>query len=231
MASPPHRRGGAGVWWGVLGGAGLVVLAVAVLSLTGVITWGFSVTAGTAGAPAAGSHTSGPAVDARPVDMPDRAGSYVTLQEATSAVGNSTRPTALQDYATSVERLTAEAVGRSYGGAPVGVRSYATDDLLNTATAVAVRAPSPLLEVVPAQDADLLGLGAPIREIVTEGDVRCLVNNGTVTVGNKPDPANIHVEQCQRTGPTLTVLVYPSGELTSAQVAAATDDIWRSVSG
>jgi len=48
---------------------------------------------------------------------------------------------------------------------------------------------------------------------------------------NKPDPANIHVEQCQRTGPTLTVLVYPSGELTSAQVAAATDDIWRSVSG
>src|SRR6478609_4174730 len=74
IASPPPRRGAAGVWWGVLGGAGLVVLAAAVLTLTGVITWGFSVTAGTAGTPATGPPTSGAAVDTRPVEMPDRAG-------------------------------------------------------------------------------------------------------------------------------------------------------------
>ena len=231
MASTPPRRGGAGVWWGVLGGAGLLVLAVAVLSLTGVITWRFSVTAGAAGHRRPGPPRAGPRSTPGRWTCPTGPARYVTLQDATSAVGSSTGPTALLDYATSVERLTAEAVGRSYGGAPVGVRSYATDDLLNTATAVAVRAPSPLLEGGAGPGCRPARSGRADPGDRHGGRRSLLVNNGTVTVGNKPDPANIHVELCQRTGPTLTVLVYPSGELTSAQVAAATDDIWRSVSG
>lgn len=212
------------MWWAGIAGAGLVGLAVAVLTLTGVITWGASTAAGTTGG-------TGAAGDTRAVSMPDRAGSLLTLQDATAGRGGTTKPSSALDYAASVERLTADAVGRAYGGAPVGVRSYATDDLISTAVAFAVRAPSPQLEVLPAQDAELLGLGAPTREVVTEGDVRCLVDNGTVTAGNKPDPDDIRVEQCQRTGSALTVVVFPSGELTSAQVAAAVDDIWRSASG
>ncbi|WP_395729749.1 hypothetical protein [Nakamurella sp.] len=64
-----------------------------------------------------------------------------------------------------------------------------------------MRASSQLLVAVPAQDPDVLGVGAPINEVLTIGDVRCLSTTAPCLRGririlrrsgsssaNEPDP-------------------------------------------
>lgn len=230
-AAPVRPRRSGTAWWGALGGAALIATVVIGLTVAGVVKWGSPTPAGgTATGSASTVVTSTAPATGPPVQMPDRAGPYVTLQQATATFTAATKPSGTLDAAESSERLTAEAVGEAYRGAAVGVRSYATADLLNTASAFAVRAPSPLLEALPAQDAELLGLGAPVQEVIAEGDVRCLVNNGYVAVGKVPDPDDVRVLQCQRTGQDLTVVIFPSGDLTATQVAGAVDGIWAAAS-
>ena len=50
--------------------------------------------------------------------------------------------------------------------------------------------------MLPAQDADYLGLAAPPREITVVGDVRCLVANPVTARGQQVDPAAITSVQC-----------------------------------
>lgn len=170
-------------------------------------------------------------VDSRPLTLPDRAGPYVTLTQAATGFPNATRAGGLLETTATSERLTSEQVRLAYGGADVTALTYSMRNLEDPALAYAVRAPSPLLVAVPAQDPDVLGVGAPINEVVTFGDVRCLVDNGVVPAGKDPDPAEVRVQQCQRTGPGLTVVILPTGQPTPAQVASAVDGIWRSIAG
>jgi len=130
-------------------------------------------------------------------------------------------------YARTIRQYSA-----AYGGAGVGVRSYADADLHSLPTVIAVRAPAGGLTVGPDPDPADVGMGAPRQQVITEGDVQCLIINVEVVPKDKqPDPDRQATSICRRSDANFTVDVIGSGQgpegrqqmikLTNAAFAAA----------
>lgn len=104
--------------------------------------------------------------------------------------------------ARSVERLSA-----AHEGAAAAVERYADEGYETQFSLMVVRnrAPDPLF--VPFVDAADLRLARPPVELVEVGEVSCEVRNDPTIEGSEPSPDSVHVVQCQRSGPQLTVIV------------------------
>jgi len=128
---------------------------------------------------------------------------------------------------------SAKNLSAAYGGAAVVVQRYTDADLANFVTLEAVRAqsPTPYVPFVNAQD---LGLAKPDQEIVTVGDVHCLVANLPTEAGQQPQSDSVNTLTCERTSAHLTVRLRFGGAgdlMHSPQQAAALVDVaWSSLS-
>jgi len=128
---------------------------------------------------------------------------------------------------------SAKNLSAAYGGAAVVVQRYTDADLANFVTLEAVRAqsPTPYVPFVNAQD---LGLAKPDQEIVTVGDVHCLVANLPTEAGQQPQADSVNTLTCERTSAHLTVRLRFGGGgdlMHSPQQAAALVDVaWSSLS-
>jgi len=145
-----------------------------------------------------------------PIRLPARLGQFedlvaVTRQHSASAAAFQAR---MQGHTAS---LTIAAYERAYSGASVAYRAYADNTLELLPSVIAVRAPSPGLTLGPVMDPADLGLAIDDHTVQLFGDVSCAVYNGAVVAGQKVNPASLTYEQCQRTGPHLSVFVYGGG--------------------
>jgi hypothetical protein len=73
----------------------------------------------------------------------------------------------------------------------------------------------------------------PFNQLLQFGQVTCAVQKPFTAIGHKPDPEQVTVRYCQRTGPGLTVQLQPgNNELwhQPAQVAALVDKAWSAFS-
>ncbi len=191
----------------------VAAVAVGILLVTGLLGW----------------HPA--RTDDRPIALPATVNDLQDYGQAARAAGGSKAESSVQ-RGERVAQNTLAALQRSHGGAGVGTRVYASPDLGITVIAMAVRSSSPTLEVLPAEDADSLGLAAPTQEIKTVGDVRCLVRNPTTPQGQELDPRQVTVVTCQRTNDTLTVAM--AGNFSGVpvdQAAGWTDTVFDAVNG
>jgi hypothetical protein len=121
-------------------------------------------------------------------------------------------------------------VGQAYGDAAVSVRRYASPDLYAFLTVVAVRAHSPGLFSTAADPKDLQ-IARPTEEVVSVGEVQCVVHNDPVPTSQEPRSPVTTV--CQRTSGSLTVFAFPSGTLAEKPggAAAMVRQTWGAVGG
>jgi len=210
----------------------VALLSGAVLAITGVISFGSRSGTTDNAATTTGTSTNTVPGDQQPIEMPATLAGFIDQGKAIQDVNAGAGQDRIA-HLDQINQLTTTAMKESFGDVGVGVRSYATPGLESFGTGIAVRAPAPLLEVLPAQDADYLGLAAPPQEITVVGEVRCLVTNPVTAKGQQVDPAGIKPVQCQRTGPALTIIFYPSGDVTvqDAAAAAAAGALWDAASG
>lgn len=133
----------------------------------------------------------------------------------------------------NTDSVSTKSLSNAYGGAAAVVQEYTDAGLLNFVSLEAVRAQSPL-PFEPYEDAHALGMEKPEREIVTFGQVNCLVAYAPVAVGQQEEPDGTNAVTCERTSAHLTVRLRFSGggDLMHApqQAAALVDAAWNLLS-
>jgi len=202
-------------------GLGLVLAVVigAVLVLSKAMSFG------------SGNHPA--AADTRAVALPEELGALKDIDKASDAV--STKGSQARRARTAhIYLRTQQQYAAAFGGAGVGVRTYADQGLEFLGTVIAVRAPSAGLTIGPDADPADLGLGAPQREIKHFGDLQCLVVNvQTVTKGQQADPEQQTTTLCRRSNSTVTVEAFGNGRGTAQQklIIALTEAAFAAVSG
>jgi hypothetical protein len=165
------------------------------------------------------------------IALPDKVAAYPRFADAKISQPAKAKPTVerIQKWnAESAKRLSA-----SFGGAAAAVESYSDDTYQNTFTVYVVRESSQFPVFVRYQDPEVLRVVRPQDEERRFGEVSCQVVNDTTPAGQQPGPESVHVIDCRRTEPGLTVdIVSVSGDLGNrpAQVAALVDDVWSRVS-
>ncbi|WBO68674.1 hypothetical protein [Streptomyces camelliae] len=119
-----------------------------------------------------------------------------------------------------------------YGGAVAMVRSYADRPQENFLDLRAVRSDSPK-PYVPYEDPVDTGAAVPYDQLLTYGNVSCVVINTFTAAGRKPAPDSVNTSYCQRSGGGLTVQIrIHGGPLIHHpdQVAALVDKAWSDLS-
>jgi hypothetical protein len=167
-----------------------------------------------------------PADGQRPFEMPAEIGDLRQQQLVLAEAGD--RTLVQRDRLEDATSRTVATLTRTYQ-AGADAAAYSDADLGTTVWAMVVRTEVPPPAVLPAgPTAEDLHLAAPPREVVTVGQVQCLVQNDTVPAGGALTPADRHVLSCQRGDTDRTVLTsFAGSQLTIESAAAWTDDAWR----
>jgi hypothetical protein len=173
------------------------------LLLAGAI--GLVVGAGAVGAIAATrsdgkASTKGPAVLTQPLSLPTTFPGFVRVADLAKI------PASLRSSLGRKNDETVKSAASAYGGASVAAESYSNPDLGALFFLVAVRASTPQ-PWVPFEDAARLGIVKPQHEVVTFGEVGCIVLNTPTPVGKTPADDSVSLVSCQRSDPTLTVVL------------------------
>jgi hypothetical protein len=157
------------------------------------------------------------------------------LHAPDSLPGGFTPLTAGPDKALAKNAAADEAGGtrtlpQAYGGATAVVREYADDGMRDFLVLEAVRAASPK-PYTPYVDPAPLGQAKPNTEVVTVGQVSCLVSYQPVPAGQDVTPDKTNVQLCERTAGHLTVRLRFNGAEQSLQhhvdkAAELTDQAW-----
>ncbi len=204
---------------GVALGLVLAVVIGAVLVLSKAMSFG------------SGDHPA--AADTRAVALPEELGGLKDIDKASDAVSTKGSAERRARNAHTYVR-TQRQYAAAFGGAGVGVRTYADQGLEFLGTVVAVRAPSAGLTIGPDADPADLGLGAPQREIKHFDDLECLVVNvQTVMKGQQADPEQQTTTLCRRSNSTVTVEAFGNGRGPAQQklIIALTEAAFAAVSG
>ncbi|MEU4248318.1 hypothetical protein AB0F15_13000 [Amycolatopsis sp. NPDC026612] len=168
----------------------------------------------------------------RPLSAPATLGALDRAQEAIAKL-DKVRGQPMIARIEKTDRETAARVSAAYGGAGAIAQQYQDSGLQRAVQLVAVRASSPEL-VAPYEDTEALGLAAPSTELVRVGAVQCLRHNPSTPAGSTPDPEQIVVTNCQRTGPGLTVTLRSlssEGNRDPRELAAIVEQAWRELAG
>ncbi|MFH9352430.1 hypothetical protein [Kitasatospora sp. NPDC017646] len=190
--------------------AGLLIAGVPLL-LTG--------SGGDGGGPATAAAFGGLGEDLHaPDSLP---GGFTPLTAATNAP--------LARNAAADEAGGTRALSQAYGGAAATVRQYTDDGMRDFLVLEAVRAVSPK-PYTPYVDAAQLGQAKPNSEVVTIGQVSCLVFYQPIPTGQDVTPDKTNVQLCERTSAHLTVRLRFTGSEQLQhhvdQAARLTDQAW-----
>ncbi|MGW2378314.1 hypothetical protein [Kitasatospora sp. NPDC001683] len=151
--------------------------------------------------------------------------------------GGFTTVTAQADTPLAKNAATNEAGGtrtlsQAYGGAAATVRQYTDEGMRDFLVLEAVRAASPK-PYTPYVDPASLGQAKPGTEVVTVGQVSCLVSYQPILTGQDVTPEKTNVQLCERTSAHLTVRLRFAGseELQHHidQAAHLTDQAWSAL--
>jgi hypothetical protein len=165
------------------------------------------------------------------IALPDKVAAYPRFADAEINQPAKAKPAVerMQKWnAESAKRLSA-----SYGGAAAAVESYSDDGYENSFTVYVVRASSQFPVFVRYEDPEVLKIVRPQNEERRFGEVSCQVANEVTPAGQQPAPESVHVVDCRRTKPGLTVdIVGATGDLGNQpdKVAALVDEVWAQVS-
>lgn len=155
--------------------------------------------------------------------------SYAVMQRtrATNASGRAYGDKIAAEDVRSGQRLSA-----AYGGASAVVRRYTDDTLASFVTLVAVRGDSPQPYVAYEDPADTQA-AVPQDQLVTVGNVSCVVFNQYTAAGKTPASDAANTTYCQRTGGGLTVQLRAGGGPllhSPDKVAALVEAAWSDLS-
>ncbi|MFD5467831.1 hypothetical protein ACFWIQ_34220 [Kitasatospora sp. NPDC127059] len=135
----------------------------------------------------------------------------------------------LAENAAADEAGGTRTLSQAYGGAAAAVRQYADDGMRDFLVLEAVRAASPK-PYTPYADPAPLGQAKPNSEVVTIGQVSCLVFYQPVLTGEQVTPDKTNVQLCERTSAHLTVRLRFAGaqqlQHDTDQAAHLTDQAW-----
>jgi hypothetical protein len=122
------------------------------------------------------------------------------------------------------DQRSSERLSAAHDGAGAFVQTYTDDDLEQSFTVEAVRAPTPYPAYVPYSDPEVLGMERPVDEFREFDDVGCVIRN---------DPSQSYVISCLRTDDELTVqITHVTGDLLEdpETVAGLVDTAWQELS-
>ncbi|MDH6126489.1 hypothetical protein [Kitasatospora sp. GP82] len=179
------------------------------------------------GGPFGSGGSGGPGISA-----PGTLGGFMRQEKAMKDLGAKGSDERAAQVTTAEEHST-RSLSEAYGGAPAVVQGFADAGVEQMFTLAAVRAASPR-PYVPFEDAALLGLAVPTDQLLTIGNVDCVLYNQPTPAGQQPKPETVVVNYCQRAGAGLTVQIRQVGGDDLRQhpdrVAALVDQAWSAVS-
>jgi hypothetical protein len=164
------------------------------------------------------------------LDLPDQLGSYRRVADVELFRKDSARK--------SLERMerwngkSAERLSESHGGAAAAAETYSDDTAENLITIYAVRAGDPGKPFVPFEDPADLKVAKPTNELLTFGEVNCVVYNEPTPAGSEPREGSARVQYCVRSDESLTVRTAPLGGDLGArpnEVANLVNEAWEAV--
>jgi hypothetical protein len=187
-----------------------------------------------AGCGGGGSSGGSGDVDSSAIELPTEIDGYKELVTQIEAQGQSGKTvTDQKQNQETMQKETAAAYSKAYGGAGAAYRAYADKKLEKLPYVIAVRAEAPGATTGPVVDPKFLGLAKPEREVVTVGAVECLIFwSPPVIEGAKPEPESEQASTCQRVGEGATVFVGAvsfSGPSGLKEIAGFTEAAWKSV--
>jgi len=167
-------------------------------------------------------------VDRTPLVVPKRISAYSRLTDlpiTQTAAGHQ-----VAAHRVVIDKKTAEAVSKAYGGAAAIAVEYADPSLSLVPLLVAVRGASPT-PWFPTQDLALDKVVKPADEVKKVGDVTCVIKNAPTKAGQKPAPQSAVLQSCMRSGPRLTVVLANVQSFAQPeQVAPLVDDAFAQLS-
>lgn len=222
-AAPVKQSSRGPVLLGLVAGLVIAALIVAGLFLTDVAHFG-------------DDEDDAVGVDTAAIVMPSKIGAFSLAVDEIERVSGKPE-TAAEQGERIAKRTEATAAGltAAYSGAAAASQVYATEGLTSQPWATVVRAQSPAPFLASVVDPADLGLSVNRENLLTDGDVSCVIYYvETYPTGKLPADNDRRVQYCQRTGPALTVRVYGggSGEDDVDQVKLyvdATNDLWNSI--
>ncbi|MFG1647650.1 hypothetical protein ACGFMK_45825 [Amycolatopsis sp. NPDC049252] len=167
-----------------------------------------------------------------PLKLPDTLGGFETTQAAVAKVakGGSLGKSQIE-RADKAESENASRISAAYGGAAAVFRSYSDPGLEGGFQVAAVRADSPEL-LAQYEDTAALGQALPSTELKRIGPVQCLIHNEITPQGQRVDPENSFVMNCQRSGGGLTVQLRNTTTQDAhdpARFAAVVEEAWAAL--
>lgn len=223
-STPATSRRGPAVLLGLFVGVLVCTVVAVALLFTGVVRWGAASGSGPSTVAAAGTSTAGSAADQRPVTLPDSIGNL--RREVLVLADHGSGAQQVRDGVGRQTDRTVAALTATYG-AGAGAAAYSEEDLDAVVWAMVVRTAVPSPVVLPAgPTADELGLAAVPREVLTSGEVHCVVQNDAVPAGQDVTPVDRHVLSCQRGDATRTVITTFTAQPTVEYAVRFTDEVW-----
>jgi len=201
MPAPAPRRGPGGV----------ILAGVAGLVVGGLLVGGVWLLVGDGGA------------SSSPISAPERVSDYARYGDAAERIDRD-KGKEIADRYRDWDQRSSERLSAAHDGAGAFVQTYTDDDLEQSFTVEAVRAPAPYPPYAPYSDPEVLSMERPVEELREFGDVGCLVRN---------DPAQSYVTSCVRTDNDLTVqITHVTGDLLDdpQAVAELVDATWQELS-
>jgi hypothetical protein len=158
-----------------------------------------------------------------PISAPARVSDYAKYGDAAERM-NDDKGKEIADRHRDWDRRSSERLSAAHDGAGAFVQTYTDDNLEQSFTVEAVRAPAPHPPYVPYTDPEWLGMERPVEELREFGDVDCLIRN---------DASQSYVTSCARTDDDLTIkITHVGGDLLEdpEAVAELVNTVWRELS-
>lgn len=158
-----------------------------------------------------------------PISAPRRVSDYTPFGDAAERLDRD-KGKAIADRYRDWDQRSSERLSAAYDGAGAFVQTYTDDNLEQSFTVEAVRAPTPYPPYAPYSDPKVLGMDRPTEELREFDDVGCLIRN---------DPSQSYVISCVRTDDNLTVrITHVTGDLLEdpETVAELVDTAWQELS-
>lgn len=158
-----------------------------------------------------------------PISAPEGISGYSRYGDAAERIDRD-RGKEVADRYRDWDQRSSERLSAAHDGAGAFVQTYTDDELEQTFTVEAVRAPAPYPPYAPYTDPEVLGMERPVEELREFGEVGCLVRN---------DTSRSFVTSCLRTDDDLTVrITHVGGDLGEdpEAVAELVDAAWQELS-
>jgi hypothetical protein len=163
------------------------------------------------------------------VSLPARLGAYSRVADI-AMYKKSGQGAATAERIQTWNAQSAARFSQSHAGAGAAAETYSDDKVQTHFTVFAARDGRSVPPFVPYEDASYLGVVKPSQELLTFGQVYCVVANRVTPLGQELSDESVAVRMCVRSVDSLTVQAdHIIGDLASRprEVAKLVDQVWN----